>query len=501
MRSRYQTRCLINFLVKKRPTDNRSSDTLIHDLDDDSLLIIFSLCRPIILDEIEVTNVQFLEGQWNHERWWYRLVHVCRRWRHIVFESASHLRLSLVCARGTPVAKMLAHSPPLPITVDHFYEKDDDITLEDEEGIILALQHRGRVRRIRLMNPIPILQKFIIALNGEFPNLQYLLIWHQRYHDPIIENTVNLNFPETFRAPNLRQLGIENFATPIESPLLTTMADLTALYLGKIPSSAYFHPNALLQLLSLMPQLERLAISFNCYNSSRDIERQLSRTPIVTRVTLPNLRYLTFGGTSTYLEVLLPWVTVPLLEKLHVYFFNRMIYFIPHLRQLISTARNIRHKIVTVTFERESLRVLTYPHKEARLSTLCMQLGGRHLDWQVVSAAQVCQALKTVFSAVENLTLKYSRHYISSEWNRQADRTHWIEFLGSFGKVKTLRADYGLVEQVSRALQPGEGESPTELFPELQELLYSSKGSSHDAFTLFIDARQKAGHPVTVFRF
>ena len=130
---------------------------------------------------------------------------------------------------------------------------------------------------------------------------------------------------------------------------------------------------------------------------------------------------------------------------------------------------------------------------EARLSTLCMQLGGRHLDWQVVSAAQVCQALKTVFSAVENLTLKYSRHYISS--------VKLIVHIRSFGKVKTLRADYGLVEQISRALQPGEGESPTELFPELQELLYSSKGSSHDAFTLFIDARQKAGHPVTVLRF
>ena len=105
----------------------------MENLDDDSLLIIFSLCRPIILDEIEVTNVQFLEGQWNHERWWYRLVRVCRRWRYIVFESASHLRLSLVCARGTPVANMLAHSPPLLITIDHFYEKDDDITLEDEE--------------------------------------------------------------------------------------------------------------------------------------------------------------------------------------------------------------------------------------------------------------------------------------------------------------------------------------------------------------------------------
>ena len=87
---------------------------------------------------------------------------------------------------------------------------------------------------------------------------------------------------------------------------------------------------------------------------------------------------------------------------------------------------------------------------------------------------------------------------MSSEWNRQADRTFWHKFIGSFGKVKTLRVvEYELVEQVSRALQPGEGESPTELFPELQELLYSRRGAS-DAFTPFVEARQKAGRPLTV---
>jgi hypothetical protein len=138
------------------------------------------------------------------------------------------------------------------------------------------------------------------------------------------------------------------------------------------------------------------------------------------------------------------------------------------------------------------------------LYTLFIGLGGKPLDWQVVSAAQVFQTLKTVFSAVEDLTLEYDRHYASSEWNRQADRTHWGELLGSFGKVKTLLVEDGLVKQVSRALQPGEGESQTELFPELQELSYPSKGvsrASSRTFALFIDARRKAGRPVQVNRF
>jgi hypothetical protein len=126
-----------------------------------------------------------------------------------------------------------------------------------------------------------------------------------------------------------------------------------------------------------------------------------------------------------------------------------------------------------------------------------MGLGGKHLDWQVVSAAQVFRALKTVFATVEYLSLQYDRHHVSFEWNVQADRTHWRELFGSFDKVKTVFVEDGLVEQVSRTLQPGEGESPTELFPELQELSYSGRSSTL-AFDLFVDARQKAGRPVTV---
>ena len=216
---------------------------------------------------------------------------------------------------------MLAHSPPaVPLIIDHFDDSSRDLTAEDEEGIILALQHRDRVRRIRLLKHIPILEKLIMSLDGEFPILEFLLIEHQRYHRPVVEKITNLNLPETFRAPNLRQLVLKNFSISIQSPLLTTMWNLITLLLHKIPSCAYFYPNTLLRWLSLMPQLEILSISFNCYKPSRDVERQLLRTPIMTRVTLPNLRWLGFRGTSAYLEALLPWVTIPLLEKIQVYF-------------------------------------------------------------------------------------------------------------------------------------------------------------------------------------
>ena len=457
----------------------------------------------MILDESEVKNDadQFDGGQWNRERWWYGLIQVCRRWRYLVLQSAFHLQVSLVCGRGTPVASMLAHYSPFPLIIDHIDEKYDVLAPEDEKGIIFALQHRDRVRRIRIRKSNSILQRLVIALDGEFPVLEHLAIENRRFTRPLIDCITNLNLPETFRAPHLHELMLDNFTTPIESPILATTGNLVTHTLCTIPSTAYFHPNVLLQRFSLMPQLETLGIGFNCYNPRH--ERQLLRTPIMTQVTLPNLRVLFFDGTNAYLEAFLPWVSTPHLERLSVHVFNRVMYSIPHLRQF-SAAGKLRLNTAMFTFGEYSLDVHGYPHREARLYTLSIGLGGKHLDWQVVSAAQVFPELKTLFSVMEHLFLNFNRRGMSSEWNRQADRSHWGELLGSFGKVKTLFVGDRLVKQVSRALQPGEGESPTELLPELQELSYPKRGASRAssrAFTLFIDARQEAGRPVTVHHF
>ena len=98
----------------------------------------------------------------------------------------------------------------------------------------------------------------------------------------------------------------------------------------------------------------------------------------------------------------------------------------------------------------------------------------------------------------EHLTLKYDGRFRSSCWDREPDRTQWRELLGSFGSVKTIHVDSELVGQLSRALRPGKGESPVVLLPELQELSYPATPSSLDTFTPFINARQKAGCPVTM---
>ena len=164
----------------------------------------------------------------------------------------------------------------------------------------------------------------------------------------------------------------------------------------------------------------------------------------------------------------------------------------------MNSAGNLRPKTVALAFSNDYFHVGAFPQKWTRMFSLYMELNGRHLDWQVASAAQVFRSLSTVFSAVEHLTLHHDRHSISSEWNNEADITQWRELLGCFNNVKTLRVgnagSYSLIEQLSRALQPDKG-GPTALLPALQELTYSPTVVFPNAFTPFIDARQKAGCP------
>jgi hypothetical protein len=130
-----------------------------------------------------------------------------------------------------------------------------------------------------------------------------------------------------------------------------------------------------------------------------------------------------------------------------------------------------------------------------------MALGSSHLDLQVTHTAQVFHMLRAVFSPAEHLILKYHRRPIlSTGWNNEANRAQWHELLRMFDNVKTLSINYGIVGQLSRSLQPDEGESPTDLLPELQKLIYPALEPSDDAFAPFVEARRKVGRLITVIR-
>ena len=388
---------------------------------------------------------------------------------------------------------MLAHSPPLPLDFDYYNIRT--IATKDQEGAILALKQYNRLRRVRLGMSATNLHKLIMAMDDEYPILEYLIVAH-----PVEDESSICQFPETLQAPNLRHLTLQGFTLPMGSRLLTAAVGLVTLYLVMVHPSAYFRPNTLLRWLSFMPQLETLAVYFQFPVPNRDVERQLTHMPITTPITLPNLRHFEFRGVGTYFEALVHRITTPRLEKLRIWVFNQLTFSVTHLLQFVSATENLTFKSAKFWFSDKDVDVVMYPHEDAEVYALSIAVYCWHLDWQVASASQIFGPLSPLFSAVEHLTLEHEVHSQSSEEHNEADRTEWRRLLGSFRNVKTLHIAEGLVEELSRCLGLGNGEVPLEVFPELQELTYPGSGNTGDAFTSFIDARQNAGRPVTLVR-
>ena len=367
----------------------------------------------------------------------------------------------------------------------------------EEEGIILALKQRDRVRRVRLYSAGTVLQKLIMAMDEEYPILEYLYITL-----PPDDNTTIVRFPETHQAPYLRHLDIQGFALPTGSPLLWTAVGLVALIM--LDPSTYFHPNTLLQWISLMPHLETLKVYFKLSIPNRDVERQLTHTPIIAPITLLNLHHFQFCGVSSYLEALVHRITTPRLEKLEINFFNQLTFSFPRLLQFIIAAENFRLGDAVITFSNNLVGPGVYPFGVSFGPTNEYALGIAvlccHLDWQVSSMAQISNSLSQIFSAVEHLYLQLDVHSESSEEHNDVDHTEWRKLLRPFSHVKTLRIHRGLIKDLSRCLELEDGELPLELLPELQEITFYGSGDTGDALTSFIDTRRNAGRPVILVR-
>ena len=248
---------------------------------------------------------------------------------------------------------MLAHSPPFPLFINHNPESRDP-TAEDEEGIMLALQHRDRVRRIRLQVPIQSLHNLITAIDGKFPVLEYLHI------APPTEHNTHLLLSPTFEAPHLRHLWLDHFTSPLGSLFFTTAIGLVSLVLRWIDPTTYpGYPRLdhLLQPLSHLPHLESLQIGFSSPGPDSDIEGQLPHRPVVTHVVLSKLRQFRFWGSNAFLEALLSQMSAPLLETLSVHFFDLSSYAVTHLRTFMTATEDLRFHNVKFLFSQRGCHV------------------------------------------------------------------------------------------------------------------------------------------------
>jgi hypothetical protein len=119
-----------------------------------------------------------------------------------------------------------------------------------------------------------------------------------------------------------------------------------------------------------MPQLETLMITLSFAVPSRTIERPLALMPIITPITLPNLRWFGYQGVDAYLEEIVCRMSTPRLESLIVVFFEQLTFSVPHLLQFMNTTENLRFSNAKLDFSSDQVNVAMYdghPH-EADLS-------------------------------------------------------------------------------------------------------------------------------------
>ena len=150
------------------------------------------------------------------------------------------------------------------------------------------------------------------------------------------------------------------------------------------------------------------------------------RTPIMTHVTLPNLRSFSFKVVGVYSEVVLSRITAPRLEIFQVYYLNQLTFSVPELLQFIWRSENFRFHRAGLFFSSERVRAHVNPPETNLLTdAISINIYCWHLDWQVSSVAQISNGLSQMFSAVEHLTLSNEAHSQSSEEHNEVNRTEW----------------------------------------------------------------------------
>src|SRR6266849_6647657 len=102
-------------------------------------------------------------------RSWQSLVHVCRRWRGLVFASPRRLDLQLCCTTRTPARATLDVWPALPLLIQ------GDVSESSVNNVIAILEHSDRIHQIILYRDTTLqVEKLWTAIQVPFPELAIL---------------------------------------------------------------------------------------------------------------------------------------------------------------------------------------------------------------------------------------------------------------------------------------------------------------------------------------
>ena len=427
---------------------------------------------------------------------WQTLVHVCHRWRYIVFASPRRLDLRLFCTQQRLVnSKALDNWPALHIVI----LAKDMKSKEDTTNIIAALRHHNRVRKVYYSNgqfQDSFLREFA-TINEPFPALTSLGLLSFAQNVPVL--------PDSFlgrSAPRLGSLHLFGIPYPLIGKLLSSTTNLVQLTLWRIPHSGYISPRTIVSCLSMLPMLKFLRLGFRY---PRSLAHRASRhPPPMTRVIFPNLIILRFGGDIEYLEDMLSQIETPMLNQSDFCFFNRLVFDTPLLEQLMRrTETFMTFHTARVQFLDWAVVVTLSEQEQMDLNirqALRLEISCKALDWQISAVSQVLNRFPPSLPILESLNIEVSH----GDWQGEIEVTQWREFFHPFNSVKGMTLVFGdSIRLIAPAIQELARERATEVLPALQDIFlrtydWQPSGPVKEAIQQLISTRQLHGHPVTV---
>ena len=459
-------------------------------LPDDVLLEIFDFYL------IKFQHLDFRD-HYNHgmKEPWISLVHVCRRWRSLVFGSPRrlNLQLQLLFDYKRSVTRTLDIWPALPLVIQGF------VLEKSVDDIIAELKHCDRIHKINLhcVGDIPVrTENFWAAMQVPFPELESLTLSSSgASYVPVLPDSILGG-----SAPRLRLLTLDSISFPGLPNLLLSTTHLVKLYLD-ISRSGYISPEAMATCLSVLTSLEKLYIRFNSAQISPDQESR----PHLTRSILPALKNFSFRGVLEYLEGLVARINTPRLSYLSTKFFNYIgsDFVTPELNQFISRTPMLG------TYD--EARLIFYDDEDARV--VLRQSHTRPSDHRVVEV-RICskRQISTISTLAQICTLSL-RHLLTMQklyidrdtfsqhvW-KDPDNTEWSDLLLPFTAVKDLYLSQAFSPHIVLALQERTGGRTTEVLPALQNVFLEGFQPSEPVekrIAEFISARQLTNHPVVI---
>ena len=197
-------------------------------------------------------------------------MHVCQKWRQVVYDSPLRLDLRLL---KTPVQKNLDLWPTLPISIEYSHP-DPYSNNRFEEDIVAALEQRDRVNTVDLRGVTwPQLRKIITVVQEPFPALTSLeLSDNVLSGDSWLDDGSNVPvpvlcpvLPSEFlggSAPCLQTIDLDGIPFPALPRLLLSTSNLVWLGLSNIPQTGYIPPEDMVLALATLTRLGTLQIGF-----------------------------------------------------------------------------------------------------------------------------------------------------------------------------------------------------------------------------------------------